>query len=148
MPIAVKGFNLVAAAIFAVFSALQWNDLDPAIYDHPSILDAATWGIFYAFVAILFVLVLWRRLPHWLLILAVVFCLIELGRTAPGLWENITGDETFNITQASMSADDPRVELSREFFGALIALFGVAIIALENTRWTRSPRTKGSDPDV
>lgn len=138
MPVPLKVFNLVAAIIFAVFSSLQWNDLDPSIYDHPSIVDAITWGVFYAFIAILFVLVLFRRLPRWILILAVICCLIELGRTAPGLWENIAGDEAFNMTQASMSADDPRVELSREFFGALIALFGVGIIAFENSRFARS----------
>jgi hypothetical protein len=156
MPIFLKVFNLIAAAVFAVFSALQWNDLDPAIYDNPSIVDAATWGIFYGFVAILFAVVLIRRLSRWMLILAVVFCLIELGRTAPGLWENITGDAAFNITQDGMSADDPRIELSREFFGALIALVGIGIIAFENTRWGRSrgkrsdpgQRIKGSDPDL
>jgi hypothetical protein len=146
MPILLKVFNLIAAAVFAVFSALQWNDLDPAIYDSPSIVDAATWGIFYGFVAILFVLVLIHRLPRWMLILAVVFCLIELGRTAPGLWENISGDAAFNITQDRMSADDPRIELSREFFGALIALVGIGIIAFENTRWGRA-KGKGLDPD-
>ena len=146
MPIFLKVFNLAAAAVFAVFSTLQWNDLDPAIYDNPSIVDAATWGIFYGFVAILFAVVLIRRLPRWMLILAVVFCLIELGRTAPGLWENITGDAAFNITQDRMSADDPRIELSREFFGALIALFGIGIIAFENTRWGRA-KGKGLDSD-
>jgi len=38
------------------------------------------------------------------------------------------------MTQMSMSAEDPRVELSREFFGAVIALAGVGLIAWENRR--------------
>lgn len=134
-----KIFNLVAAVIFAVFSYLQWNDLDPAIYDNPSIADAAAWAVFYALIAALFVYVLLRRLPRWVLFLAAVCCLIQMGRTAPGLWDNMTGNEAFNMTQASMSADDPRVEQSREFFGALIAFFGVGLIAFENTRST-SPK--------
>ena len=131
-----KIFNLVAAVIFAVFSYLQWNDLDPAIYDNPSIADAATWAIFYALIAILFISVLLRRLPRWVLVLAAVCCLIQMGRTAPGLWDNMTGNDAFNMTQASMSADDPRVEKSREFFGALIALLGVGVIVFQNTHFT------------
>ena len=137
MTVSVRFANLVAATIFAIFSSLQWNDLDPAIYDNPSIVDAIGWGIFYGFIAVLFVLVVLRRLPRWILIVAVVFCLIQVGRTAPGLWENLTGDEAFDMTQASMAADDPRIELSREFFGALIALVGVGIIAFENARLAR-----------
>ena len=137
MTVSVRFANLVAAAIFAIFSSLQWNDLDPAIYDNPSIVDAIGWGVFYGFIGVLFVLMLFRRLPRWVLIMAVVFCLIQLGRTAPGLWENLTGDEAFDMTQASMAADDPRIELSREFFGALIALAGVGIIAFQNTRLAR-----------
>lgn len=137
MTVSVRFANLVAAAIFAVFSSLQWNDLDPAIYDNPSIVDAIGWGVFYGFVAVLFVLVVLRRLPRWILVIAVVFCLIQLGRTAPGLWENLIGDEAFDMTQAGMAADDPRIELSREFFGALIALVGVGIIAFENARLAR-----------
>ena len=134
MTFSLRVFNLIAAAVFAVFSLLQWNDIDPAIYAAPSILDAIAWAAFYAFVAGLFILVLIRHVPGWILLLALVCCLIQLGRTAPGVWENLTGDRPFSITQAGMSADDPRVELSREFFGALIALLGVAVVATENRR--------------
>lgn len=134
MPVSWKLFNSIAAAVFVVFSLLQWNDLDPVVYDDPSIADAIAWGVFYAFIAVLFALVLVRHLPRWLLAVGVVVCLAQLGRTAPGLWENITGDRAFNITQGSMSANDARIELSREFFGALLALVSVGIVAFENTR--------------
>lgn len=132
-----KFTNLIAAAIFAIFSSLQWNDLDPAIYDNPSIADAIGWSIFYGFIAVLFVIVLFYRLPRWILVMALVMCLAQLGRTGPGLWENLTGDDGFDMTQASMAADDPRIELSREFFGALIALCGVGIISFQNSRLAR-----------
>ena len=56
------------------------------------------------------------------LLLAALACLAEMATTGPGLWENVVGDKAFTMTQASMSAEDPRVELSREFFGAVIAL--------------------------
>jgi len=45
--------------------------------------------------------------------------------TAPGLWDNLFGDQPATMAKESMSAADPRVELTREFFGALIALLGV-----------------------
>ena len=137
MPVALRVFNLVAAATFALFAWLQWNDIDPVIYADPSVPDALGWAAFYAFVAVLFVLVLVRRLPRWVLFLGLALCVIQMGRTAPGFWENLTGDHPFTITQAGMSATDPRVELSREFFGALIALVGVAVVAFENARVAR-----------
>jgi hypothetical protein len=55
-------------------------------------------------------------------------------RTGPGLYENFFGEKEFTMTQASMSAKDPRVELSREFFGAVIALGGVGFLAWQNRR--------------
>lgn len=138
MPIAIRVFNLFAAAIFVLFSWLQWNDLDPAVYDRPSLADAISWGLFYALIAALFVVALFRPLPRWVLIVAAVFCLLEMGRTAPGLWENLTGEQPFTMTQASMSAQDPRVERSREFFGALIALAGVGVVGWETRRFGKS----------
>ncbi len=140
MPLPQRLVNGVLALLFALFSWVQWNDVDPAIYDHPSVLDAVLWGLFYALIAALFVILYFRPLPRWLLLAAAVFCLIEMGRSAPGLWENLTGDDQFTMTQASMSAEDPRVELSREFFGALIALAAVAFLA-----WQSRPRPVGRD---
>ena len=72
MPVSLKVFNVIAAAIFAVFSSLQWNDLDPAVYDDPSIADAIAWAAFYALIAVLFVLVLFRQLPRWILVAGVL----------------------------------------------------------------------------
>lgn len=55
-----------------------------------------------------------------------------MAATGPGVYDNLFGERPFTMTQASMSADDPRVELSREFFGAVIALAGVVILAVRN----------------
>ena len=130
--------HLALAAMFALFAWLQRNDLDPAIYDRPSVVDAALWFAFYLLIAALFVWSLFRRVPQWLLAVAALACLVELATTAPGLWENLFGARDFTLTQASMSADDPRVELTREFGGALIALAGVAV------RWRRERRRAAS----
>lgn len=131
--------NLALAGLFGVFSWMQRNDIDPAIYDHPSVIDAALWLAFYLLIAALFVTVCFRRVPRWLLVVGAVACLVEMARTGPGLYENVFGEKEFTMTQASMSATDPRVELSREFFGAVIALAGVGIIAWQNRRPSASP---------
>lgn len=124
--------HVALAAMFGLFAWLQVNDLDPKIYDHPSVLDAALWFAFYLLIAILFVMSLFRRIPVWLLLLAAIACCAEMAATGPGLYDNLFGERPFTMTQASMSADDPRVELSREFFGAVIALAGVVILAVRN----------------
>lgn len=131
-PLAVLNFAL--AAVFVLFAWMQRNDIDPAIYDRPSVIDAALWLAFYLLIAVLFVIVTFRRVPRWLLLIAAIACLIEMVRTGPGLYENLVGEKEFTMTQVSMSAEDPRVELSREFFGAVIALAGVGLIAWENRK--------------
>lgn len=131
-PLPIRIINVLAALVFALFSWVQYNDIDPAIYYHSSTLDAALWLLFYALIAVLFVVILFKPLPRWLLVVAAAACLVELARTAPGLWQNLFGDQPFTMVQKSMSADDPRVELTREFFGALIALVGVGVLWWEN----------------
>lgn len=126
--------NLALAALFAVFAWLQRNDIDPAIYYHPSVIDSALWLAFYLLIAVLFVVVCFRPLPRWLLVVAALACLVEMVRTGPGLYDNLFGGQDFTMTQTSMSAEDPRVELSREFFGAVIALAGVGALAWQNRR--------------
>lgn len=131
--------NLFLAALFGMFAWMQRNDIDPAIYDHPSVIDAALWFAFYLLIAVLFVVICFRTVPRWILVLAALACLVEMVRTGPGLYENVFGEKQFTMTQMSMSAEDPRVELSREFFGAVIALAGVAVIAWENRRSPAKP---------
>ncbi|MEY4829250.1 MAG: hypothetical protein RLZZ562_1046 [Planctomycetota bacterium] len=126
--------HVMLAAMFFLFAWLQQNDLDPAIYDKPSALDAALWLAFYAVIGAMFVGSLFRRIPIWLLLVAAVGCLAEMAVTGPGLYENVFGGKDFTMTQASMSAEDPRVELTREFFGAVIALLGVGILLRRERR--------------
>lgn len=129
--------HLLLAAMFALFAALQVNDIDRSIYHEPSVIDAASWFGFYLVIAYLFVASLRGRVPKWLLALAALACLLEMATTGPGLYENVFGDRAFTMTQESMSAEDPRVELTREFFGAVIALAGVTIL------WRRERRRGG-----
>jgi hypothetical protein len=129
-----KIFNYLLAALFFFFAYVQYNDVDPGIYHNPSSLDAALWLLFYALIGIGFILLNYRRLPVWFFLVAVIACLTEMSLSGPGLWENLFGEEKFTMTQVSMSANDPRVELTREFFGALIALFAVLSQFWQNKR--------------
>jgi len=135
-----KFLNYALALIFVVFAWFQRNDIDPEIYTNPSSLDAALWLLFYLIIGIAFIVVSFRKLPKWYFILAVVACLIEMATCGPGLWDNLFGEDKFNMTQTSMSAEDPRVELSREFFGALIALFAVVFQLWQSRRKSSATR--------
>jgi len=114
--------------MFALFSGLQLNDTNPDIYDHPSLLDAWSWFAFYGLIAVFCVVSIFRGVPRVLLTLAAATCLFEMARTAPGLYENLFIAESFTMAGASMTATHPEVELTREFFGALIALAGVGFL--------------------
>lgn len=126
--------NIVLALLFGGFAWLQRNDIDPAIYNNPSSLDATLWFLFYSLIAVLFLVAIFRGIPGWLLITAMILCLIEMIVTGPGLVENLFGEKDFTMTQVSMSSEDPRVELSREFFGAVIALAGVVVLFWQQKR--------------
>lgn len=125
----IKIINFPLAALFAVFAWFQRNDIDPEIYSQPSFnnptLDSALWFIFYLIIAIGFIVISFRKLPLWYFIVAVIVCIFEMTMSGPGLWNNIFSEESFNMAQTSMTAKDPRVELTREFFGALLALFAI-----------------------
>lgn len=144
VPLPLKVVNTVGFVLFALFAWVQRNDIDPEIYYHPSSLDAAMWLLFYLLIAVLFLVVLVKPFPRWLLVVAGLACLIELGRTAPGLWENLFGERDFTMIQKSMSGDDPRVELSREFFGALLALGAVGLLWWERARFWKPAGPAGS----
>ena len=138
--VGVRIINLTGLLGFGLCAWVQRNDLDPEIYHRPSELDALAWLVFYAVVAGCFLAALIRPVPRWLLGLVAVGAGAFLVRSAPGLWENLTGGARFTMTQTSMSASDPRVELSREFFGALLALAGTAWL------WWQQRKTRPAPP--
>ena len=121
--------HFIITVLFAVFAWVQVNDIDPAVYHKPSSLDAMLWFSFYLLIAALFVVSVFRKVTPWILIASLVACVTEMIITGPGLIENLFGDDDFTMTQVSMTAEDPRVELTREFFGALIA-FGAVLYLL------------------
>jgi hypothetical protein len=129
--------NLAGVLLFATFAWFQRNDIDPEIYYHPSQIDAVLWLLFYALVATACLVAFFRPAPFWLLAICALGALIFMGLSGPGLWENFFGEKDFTMTQTSMSAEDPRVELSREFFGALIALTATAFLWRQQRKSSR-----------
>jgi len=119
---------LAGFLVFALFAALQVNDIDPEVYYNPSVVKAALWFLLYGLLSVAFLLGVFRPVPPALPILVAAAGLVQMFLTGPGLYENLFGGERFTMMQASMTAEDPRVEMSREFFGALIAM--LAALAL------------------
>lgn len=138
LPVPFKILNIVGALLLGLFAWVQANDIDPEIYYRSSSLDAALWLCFYGLIAGLCALAFFKPLPKWILKVAALTCLIQLGRTGWGLWVNLFGDERFTLVQSSMSAADPRVELTREFLGALIALGALGILWWEQRKFAGS----------
>lgn len=128
----IQGINILIALLFFSFAWFQRNDVDPQIYHNPSNIDAALWLFFYLLIAILLIIVIWRKIPVWILLLATIACVVQMAVSGPGLFQNLFGNEDFSMTGESMSAESPQVELSREFFGAVIALLGVIWIWLQH----------------
>ena len=83
----------------------------------------------------------------WLLLVGAIACLAKMGQTGWGLWINIFGQEEFTMMQVSMSSADPRVELSREFFGAVIALAGIAALWWQGRRFGPERPQKQAAPE-
>jgi len=122
------GITALLAVLFAVFAYVQLNDTNPEIYHRPSVIDAWSWVIFYGFIAVLCVVSIFRPIPVALLGVAALFCIYEMATTAPGLYRNLFESDSFTMTGASMAPSRSEVELTREFFGALIGLLGITLL--------------------
>lgn len=127
--------NILLGLMFAVAATLQVNDIDAATYHNPSQWDVWSWVLFYGLIAGLFLASICCRVSRILLGIAAAYCVVQMARAAPGLYENLFQTEDFTITGSSMSPSHSEVELSREFFGGLIALAGVVFLWWQ----TRSP---------
>ena len=122
------GFTAFLSVLFAVFAFFQLNDTNPEIYHRPSVIDAWSWVAFYGLISVLCLVSIFRPIPLTLLVIAALFCVYEMATTAPGVYRNLFETESFTMTGASMAPSRSEVELSREFFGALIGLLGIAFL--------------------
>ena len=131
------GITALLAVLFAVFASFQLNDTNPEIYHRPSVIDAWSWVAFYGLISILCIVSIFRPILLLLLVIAALFCIYEMATTAPGLYRNLFESDTFTMTGASMAPSRSEVELSREFFGALIGLLGITFLRWQAKKATR-----------
>ena len=130
-----KILNFFGALVFFLFAWLQQEDDNPEVYVEPSMADVILWIGFYGLVGVLFVLAACRKFPKFLYLFVLALGTFHLISTIPGIFENLrTGD--LEMAKESMSAAKPEVELSREFFGVLIAF------AATWGAWVQRPKAK------
>lgn len=134
--------NWLGLLLFGYFASLQINDANPLVYYHASNLDAYLWLAFYVVLAVVFLLAVVGRIRQWMPVAVAVFCVIQLAMTAPGFIENLSSGGDFTLMGSQMSPEKPRVELSREFLGALIGLVGMVLVWLQ-TRGIRTSEENG-----
>ncbi|MEQ1904384.1 MAG: transmembrane 220 family protein [Pirellulaceae bacterium] len=99
--------HLIFGALFLLSAGLQWNDTDPHV-----------WAPYYTLAgvgAILAGLTKNLRFIQWMCLGASLILMLD---TAPGLVQNLTNNDGFDLSR--MSPERPYVEESREFGGALI----------------------------
>jgi len=133
-PTLLKFLNIFGVAAFSLFAWLQREDDNPDIYVQPSLVDVVLWVGFYGLVALAFGLAVVRKFPRWLFLAIVLLGLFHLATTIPGVLQNFSGGG-LEMAKESMSPERAEVELSREFFGVLIAFIATALI------WIQRPKS-------
>ena len=126
--------NVLLTLVFAYFAWLQHEDDNAEVYVNASVADVWEWIAFYGLVSISFAIAIFNIRPRLLYLGVIAFCLFELVVTGPGLYQNLFGAEEFKLMKNSMSPETPRVELSREFFGALIAMVAIGFLWFQSRR--------------
>jgi hypothetical protein len=108
-----KAFNLVWCILFVLFAALQYNDPDPYV-----------WMPIYLYAAILCWLAFRGRYYRKAIFIGIWFYAVYalfLFFESDGVWDWIVKYRSASIT-ATMQAEKPWIEKTREFFGLLILI--------------------------
>ena len=104
-----KIFNLVLAVLFVLFAAVQYNDPDPL-----------HWAALYLFVAGVCGFAAFGRYNKYVLWAGIVVCLVWLAFTTHDFVEWIRAGSPSIVSE--MKANEPHIELTREFLGVGICL--------------------------
>lgn len=108
-----KLFNLVFCILFIHFAVLQYNDPDPYL-----------WIPIYGYAAVLCWLAFrgrYFRKAYLIGMVAYFAYAVVLFFEKDGVWDWLTKHEAANIA-ATMQADKPWIEDTREFFGLVILM--------------------------
>jgi hypothetical protein len=121
----VKTFNLIAAILFVLFAALQYNDPDPYIWIPKYMVSAYVCfqnykGKYDAFL-------------HWIIVAFSLIYAIRLMIDPNGVIAWFKKHDAENIVQ-SMKATKPWIEQTREFGGLLIILIVASVNIITNKK--------------
>ena len=131
--------NILGVITFLIFAWLQLDDDNPEIYTEPSMLDVWSWVIFYGMIALAYLAACFRKYPKWLYVASIIFAIYFIAVSAPGLIDNLTSG-SFEMTKGAMNPENPQVETTREFLGALIALLATLFLFWQSCKCVKTER--------
>lgn len=106
-----KVFNLILAALFFLFAAVQLND-SPG--------DILFWFLIYAYVGVISAFAAFNRYNMWVIVLGIGAVVFQMFRMFPAfsLWLNSGAPSIIG----AMHPSSPHIELVREFLGLVVCL--------------------------
>lgn len=110
----------IIALLFILFAAFQYNDP-----------DSFSWMFLYGYVALMAVMAVFGKYNYALLVPGIAIFALYFVYLLPSVFEWITSDDSL-IT--GMSPDRMYVERSREAFGLLMGIAGLAFIFINRHR--------------
>ncbi len=116
-------YYIVTSLLFLVFAFVQLNDADPWL-----------WVSWYVFLALLSAFAAWGRFYRLWIIAGLVLCVLGILRLSPDFMQWV--QDGMPTIVASMKAENPYIELVREFLGLLIS--GAALLILFRSGTTKA----------
>lgn len=114
-----KVANILLTVLFAVFTAVQYNDP-----------DAWAWIIFYVFMTAMFGMAVAGKYFKPAVWAGIAACIIGIGFHLAGAFEFFTNDDGIAFTDG-MSNTYPYIEKAREFGGLIISLGAIVFLYMQ-----------------
>ncbi len=109
-----KIFNLILAALFLSFAALQFND-SPG--------DILFWVLIYSGIAVISAFAAFKKYNMWVIVLGLAVVVYELFRKFPTFAQWV--DDGMPSITGAMEASSPHIEFAREYLGLVICLIAL-----------------------
>lgn len=116
--------NWILAVIFLLFAIVQYNDPDPI-----------HWMVAYTFVAVMLGLAATKRYYRWVTLGGLAIFVIWMVFIIPDFINWLKMGEPSIV--ATMKAETPYVELTREFLGVVLCILALGFVAWQGARKRR-----------
>lgn len=125
-----KIFNLILSIIFVLFAIVQYNDPDPW-----------AWIALYFYVALISGLAAFRRYHRYATLGGLAVCAIWMATLIPDFvnWIQM-GMPTIT---GSMKAEEPHIELTREFLGLVVCIAALVFQFFQQKKWQKTHQREG-----